>query len=374
MDQLAHKERFTQMNAAAERLLAAALDGGIETLLSMQDDMSMIDVRRDDFCFSCDMCYSLCFNLAVLQDLIDKKVTPLQAKRQLQAYKYATYADQAHNGMGTSTKRRFARTSVQARAELVYLDQNILTAFVNDEAIRTTLLDLKKKGTYQFVYSPSHIEEIHKIKEESNQAPFLDSISQLTDDVSLQPADGDRISLFKEAPVYPLERVASAPDTTEAVEKMKALKEKDRELYFNEYNENSHRVAIGNSEDVFGALPHEEFSRLMTSSASSRLRKEEFKDLKSHSEILNAIHALHNALDLLSYKREQSERARKSSIHDIEHLIYATRCRVFVSKDGRLVSRARQIYKFLELDISVHTLDEFLKCQSAAPSTAIDED
>lgn len=360
MSKLKHEERFKQMNSAAERLLAATLENGLEVLSSMQDDMSMVDVHRDEFCFTCDMCYCLSFNLAILQDLIDQKITPIQAKKQIQSWKYATYADQAHNGMRSATKSRFARTLVQVTGDLVYLDQNILTLFVNDTAIKTAFLELKATGAYQFVYSRSHLEEIYKINDSSNRTLFLNAISQLTDNVSLQPDLGDRISVFKEDPAYPLERVAATPGTTAAVEEMKTLKEQDRELYFAEYNDGSHRVAIGQSKDVFGSLSEDEFCQLMFSSASSRLKKEEFKDLKSHSEILNAIYALHNALDLLSYKREQSERARKSSAHDIEHLIYGAYSQTFVSKDERLVARARQIYQFLGRDVKVYTPEEFL--------------
>jgi hypothetical protein len=66
--------------------------------------------------------------------------------------------------------------------EKIYLDQNIISIYIKDKSFKELVLSAKNNN-YQFVYSPSHIEEIFKIEDKKNQDEFIDSIREITDNV-----------------------------------------------------------------------------------------------------------------------------------------------------------------------------------------------
>ncbi|MBN3762025.1 hypothetical protein [Burkholderia sp. Ac-20365] len=356
-----HEQRFSEIDSVVSGLIDAVLESGVGVLYGMGDELKRVNIGKGEFCMNCDPCHNLMFSLPLLNDLITGKMTVDQAKENRLAWKYAIYADQAMKHLVDTSELRFNRVPTTTSCAIVYLDQNVFSVFTKDDEVKKTLRRLKSGGILQFVYSPSHLEEINKILEESYRQAFIEAISELTDDKCLQPSSNDQIDLFIENPADVLARAAVSPEATDAVERIKTLKEESRELHFPEYNDESHRIALGQRTDVFDALTDEKFSHLMSHSASSRFQKDQFKNLLSHSDIRNAIYALHNGLDLLSFKRETSERTRRSSVHDIEHLIYGSQSQVFVSNDAKLVARARQIYPFLGIGVKVLSLDQFLE-------------
>jgi hypothetical protein len=356
-----HEQRFAEIDSVVNGLIDAVLESGVTILCGMGDELKRVNIGKGEFCMNCDPCHNLMFSLPLLDGLMTGKMTADQVKKNRLAWKYATYADQAMKYLGDVSGLRFNRTPATTSCAIVYLDQNVFSAFTKDDEVKKALRRIKSEGVLQFVYSPSHLEEVNKILVESYRQAFIEAISELTDGKCLQPSSQDRLDLFTENPTDVLARAAVSPEATDAVERIKTLKEESRELHFPEYNEESHRIALGQRTDVFDALTDEEFSHLMSHSASSRFQKDQFKDLRSHSDIRNAIYALHNGLDLLSFKRETSERTRRSSVHDIEHLIYGSQSQVFVSNDAKLIARARQIYPFLGIGVKVLSLDGFLE-------------
>lgn len=60
------------------------------------------------------------------------------------------------------------------------------------------------------------------------------------------------------------------------------------------------------------------------------------------------------------YCKDKTERTTQSGIHDVSHMIYATYCNFFVSKDANLVKRAKAIYYYLGLNTRAICLNEWL--------------
>lgn len=67
-----------------------------------------------------------------------------------------------------------------------------------------------------------------------------------------------------------------------------------------------------------------------------------------------------NVLCACGYCKDKTERTTQSGIHDVSHMIYATYCDYFVSKDQNLIRRARAIYYYLGLNTQAIYLDEWL--------------
>lgn len=243
--------------------------------------------------------------------------------------------------------------------DIIYLDQNIISEFRRDRDFSDFVLSIKEKP-FQFVYSPSHIEEVFKIEEENKRDVFLKAIRKITDDALIVRSDSGYI-LAKEDPIFSLDRIKSFDGTTQIVENIKVISIQDRSRFLEKYNSDKHRKVIGGKESIFMDLSDKDFSELMKFSHTYTYKeKKDFKNVKKSTDRMHAIYTLSYALDLLAYKIDKSLRTKKSSVHDIEHLIYASHANFFVTKDKNFLLRAKQIYSFLELDVAVYSQPDFI--------------
>lgn len=356
-----HEEFVALLNGHIEKMIDAVL---VDNEGQFRENQALYEAtvqgRDVKLCMHCGPCHDFDFNFGVLSRLTDESMSLEEAERQLQAWKYATYADMARTSISNpSGPIEFARSTFSTDLPMIYLDQNVISNAAKQEGLLNDMLRLKEERKVQYVYSPAHLEEVHKIPDKEFGDRHLEVFTLLTDNATLHPGAGDQIELSAEEPIYALRRVEATLPATEAVENIKILKNTDRKLHFARYETKEHRDEIANNKRVFESLPDDEFRHLMALAASSG-DKNDFKGRSTHSGILRAIYSLHNSLDLLSYKRERKEQQVRSSAHDVEHLIYASRCRFFVTEDGRLADRAKQIYAFMEFDVEVLTTEQFL--------------
>lgn len=76
-------------------------------------------------------------------------------------------------------------------------------------------------------------------------------------------------------------------------------------------------------------------------------------NIPSYPSLENAIEVLNNVLCECGYMHDKSERTERSGIYDVGHMIYATYCDKFVTKDARFARRAKAIYYYLGIKTQV---------------------
>ncbi|HEL5403309.1 TPA: hypothetical protein UOJ25_003457 [Stenotrophomonas maltophilia] len=350
----AHNEVIAKKAADAEQMLHSILFGEVEAE-DIRDDQILAVALNGEFCGSCDACYDAEFMFRQIHGLkrgLDKR----GAASALTDWKRATATDQAMYALRIAEPARFERTRVEPSGRLYYLDQNILSLAQRDASLHRALLHAKGSGEVRFVHSPSHLEEIAKIEAEQDRETHVEFLEALSDEVSLQPNDGsDSIVLFHEPLRITLKRVMATIDASKAIEQTKLLGPDVQRFEFPEYLEESgfNRSRLNQSTGIFDALTDQEFAKLVALSAPASTSKDYFKGRWMHSEVRSIVYSLHNAMDVMGYKCDKSERKLRSSIHDVEHLIYASSCSVFVTRDGNLRHRAREIFDFMGRSISV---------------------
>ena len=209
-----------------------------------------------------------------------------------------------------------------------------------------------------FVY-PNSETLVYKIPDPKEKSLIIEALSELTDNTVILPEE-DKNLFFKEDPLFGLNRIEKFDGSTEALEELRLVSSKDREIYLKKYNTHEHKLHIANNGDIFNSLAEDEFRELVSLSHSSLYEKSSFKNITSRTTALHAIYTLSNMLDLLGYKVDKKEKTQKSSLHDIEHLIYGLDSDLFVTNDRKLQSRAIQIYKFMNLEVKVITLEELM--------------
>ena len=313
----------------------------------------------EEFCDDCDACFDALHNTQLIVNFITGKIDRQMVAIQKQQWNYSFLTDKAVHGLGDMSQLSINREAIVLTGTTCYIDQNILTQAVNKLEFFELLTKARIKHDLIIIGSFSHFEEIFKITNVERRDKFVEVLMSLSDGVNLQPCNiDDRIKPFFESAPLILSRIEMTAASSEAVEMLKNLKDEDRRLYFEKYNDLEYRKRIGSSADIFNELTESEFSELVCMSSPPGHLKSDFKNLVHHEEIRDAIYSLHNTMDLMSYKQDKSSRTQRSSAHDIEHLIYGSQCDYFVTNDSNLRQRATEIYRFLEFPVRVLSLSE----------------
>ena len=239
-----------------------------------ENEFNFIKNQIENLRMNCDECYDLAFYSRVMFQLYTGKINLLNAKQQINSWKISTNVDCVLKSLATTNSIQFGRTEFTTSNPLIYLDQNVISKCVNKSEIKNRILKIKNSGNFQFVYSPSHIEEVYKIEDTVKQSTFCDVITEITSNVSVQPESDENMMTYIESPSFPLNRIKQSEGSTQAVENIKLLHNDKRKLYFEKYNENEHQKRIGNEKEIFDSISDEDFAELMFFCGTCRQRKE----------------------------------------------------------------------------------------------------
>lgn len=353
-----HNDIMLQRKNSSDEIIERIIDGSLNR--EHVSDIEFTDFYpADEFCDNCDACFDALHNSQLISSFSLGEIDRQMVAVQMQQWRYSFLTDKAVHGLGDLSQLNINRRSVVLTGMLCYIDQNILTQAVNRKEFLEQLMEARIKHGLRVIGSVSHFEEIFKISNLDNRGKFIEVLMSLTDGVNLQPCnEDDRIKPFLESASTTLSRIEMTAASSEAVEMLKNLKDEDRRLHFEKYNDLDYRKRIGCSAGIFDKLTESEFSELVCMSSPPGPRKSDFKSLVHHEKIRDAMYSLHNAMDLMSYKQDKSSRTQRSSAHDIEHLIYGSQCDYFVTNDASLRQRAIEIYRFLEFPVRVLSLAE----------------
>lgn len=353
-----HNDTILQKKDGSEKVVERIIDGSLSR--EHITDVALTGFHLvEDFCDNCDACFDALYNSKLISNFFLGEIDRQMVAVLRQQWKYSFLTDKAVHGLGDLSRLSVNRKTVVLVGMLCYIDQNILTQAVNREGFLEQLMAAKVKHGLRIIGSVSHFEEIFKISNLEHRDKFAEVLMSLTDGVNLQPCnEDDSIKPFFENASTILSRIDMTAASSEAVEMLKNLKDEDRRLYFEKYNDLDYKKRIGCSSGIFDELTEREFSELVCMSSPPGPRKSDFKNLVRHEKIRDAMYSLHNAMDLMSFKQDKSLRTQRSSAHDIEHLIYASQCNYFVTNDANLRQRAIEIYRFLEFPVRVLSLAE----------------
>ena len=233
---------------------------------------------------------------------------------------------------------------------LVYLDHNVIDKFHKEEEMRRRLVP--GYADIQYVYSPSHLEEIKRMNNEEQEQYVMSTIRQITCSLFISNFEGSKLSLAHEDPNYGMRRVLKsevAPD----VEAYRVITADDRKIF---HPERTNEVYL--SRLTFDEV----FNHPTVIGVCEDFQREELLDekgcVKHYTFVHQAIHALVRALDNLGFKTDK-KRAIKSSAHDIEHMIYAAGTDIFVTMDKKFKDRSKLIYQRLGISTKVMDWDEY---------------
>ena len=299
-------------------------------------------LNPDDPCVECEGCLDFRFYGKCLLKAINEHTDKEIIKQDLYSYENAIAADDMLNNLGSApSEKDFNYSIYESNLPKIYLDFNVI------DDIEKEFPDGKfcVKAGHDIFYSPIHMEEVYRMNDDQYSSIRTVTIRKLTNNHVILNID-DKLTFLTEDPKYSYHRVLRNIGLSKAIENSRTVEIKKRDIF---YKENIDLAkTINNSKNVFSVIPEEEIDF-----------KVEY--LSSENDIRNAIYNLFRILDAYSYYGDDKEKTVRSSIYDIEHLIYASCCDYFVTQDKRLRKRAEQIYKKMKLNVKVIDYKEFKK-------------
>ncbi|WP_456272637.1 hypothetical protein [Bacillus sp. AK031] len=204
----------------------------------------------------------------------------------------------------------------------------------------------------QYVYSPSHLEEIKRMNNVEEEQNVMSTIRRITSSLFISNFEGNKLSLAHEDPNYGMRRVLKS-DVAPDLEAYRVITAHDRKIFHPERTD----------EVYLSRLTFDEvFNHPTVVGVCEDFKREELLDkkgrVKHYTFAHQAIYALVRALDNLGFKTDK-KRAIKSSAHDIEHMIYAAGTDIIVTMDKKFKDRAKLIYQRLGISTKVMDWEEY---------------
>lgn len=365
-----------KMNFEFQKIFESIIEKGMKNIehldarslnLIYEAEMFYVTELIEEPCV-CEHCISYQGHLNLVSCVLNKKLNLVDAlmyslnmRERLQLELLDKESEKLYGFLYATPRRYINFNSIK-----VYLDQNTINRCVIDKEFHNLIISSKKINN--FFYSPSHLEEICKWGHQDKNE-FIEKLSFITDDVIVIPWKEDdkkpRLELFFEKPSRGLLRSKiNAPKTAEILEEIKYIKYYRNKMLYNRFNKISHIKKINDpsiNDNIF-----EKYKEIVEDVLSALNCSFKLKDVKGQNNIYldhvlvnDVIYKLSDCLDILNFKKDNQEQKIKSSVHDIEHLIYASRGDVFVTGDKKLYERARQIFGFITPRIKVYCIDEF---------------
>lgn len=241
----------------------------------------------------------------------------------------------------------------------VYLDQNIISHLIESS------VSLDPSG-YQIIYSPSHIDEIVS-SDKRYHIQFLNYISSLTKDTEIIYQDNGIPIFGRESPTFVYNN-RSLPEI-DNINSAKSLKAIDYliNLSFNCSNPSRYNgTKTFENPQLFCNIYKEEFRKVLTflnSDIDMDFLLVNKEPITNYYCVNNIINDIYYAMDIMGFKRDSISSNKidqadsyehkyykkiRSSRLDIEHLLYASACNYFLTRDGKLYYRAKIIFYLLK--------------------------
>lgn len=336
--------------------------------------MASIDILKkaeiDISCIKCSSCFDFIFYLSILNDVLTGKINWDSVKEKMHYLKTAEAIDKVlcnlPNNISSNDFNVTNEFDENQGKKVVYFDHNIINEYVKQPEYLNfkKLISKSKLINYEYAYSPSHLEEVYKMKSDDEADIFIAAIRKISNNLVILRKDDNSLSLVYEDPIYSFNRIKKCgKKSTQALEEYRLIKSQDKKIWFPAFTEYEQLRRI-NNKDLFGT----DSALLDKALAYSAYSVEKIKEVvsegdltKNYSLLNDIIYKLYNAFDILSFYSDKEEHTIRSGTHDIEHIIYAAKADAFVTNDTKVYKRAKMIFKGLGLTVKVYSLQEFIE-------------
>lgn len=286
-----------------------------------------------------------------------------QLKQALQFWKLSRAHDKIFSAASKTPPSEFKTVEIIRPNEnicTIYLDFNIYQKYEENIDFQRLLSKCVQDTSLWFVYGSVHLDEVCRMNSESFESKRIESLQHITNNKEVLYYD-DEILFCYEDIIEALKRAKKNMELNEGAENLKLVHSGDKQAFHIQYLKDSHKKQINNLHIV--DLNEGELNEILKGVIAcpysiDELRNSDYK-LNDRNFICTGIRSLYEMLDTLGFYSDKKERTIRSSVYDIEHLCYASKCKYFVTADKYLMQRAKEIYLIMGICTEVKSYEEF---------------
>jgi hypothetical protein len=236
---------------------------------------------------------------------------------------------------------------IEFENKVFYPDFNIFDGIKRNSIIASEI-------NLTLVFSGIHLEEVYRMAQ-MYRNQMISIIAESTKHNAIVLMDQE-IEFYKLDPQHSYNRVLSNIGLSDSFEQKRIIETKDRKIYFENLID-KYALTINNVSNVFAQITSDEFSALLKFGGYLESGNDFKKVNKSFWEVHRMVYALYGVLDNISYNIDKNKKTIKSSVYDIEHIIYASFTHALLTCDKKMANRAKAIYILLNLETKVYLID-----------------
>lgn len=179
--------------------------------------MASIDILKkaeiDISCIKCSSCFDFIFYLSILNDVLTGKINWDSVKEKMHYLKTAEAIDKVlcnlPNNISSNDFNVTNEFDENQGKKVVYFDHNIINEYVKQPEYLNfkKLISKSKLINYEYAYSPSHLEEVYKMKSDDEADIFIAAIRKISNNLVILRKDDNSLSLVYEDPIYSFNRI-----------------------------------------------------------------------------------------------------------------------------------------------------------------------
>lgn len=266
--------------------------------------------------------------------------------------------------------------------KIIYLDFGIYQLYESNKDYRTQIDSCADKRQIQFVYSPTHMEEVCRMDDVTYESERRENISRICNNYEVLPVREGYLKVVEEPVEVCFERSPKYKVLNNLAEesecaKFEALEEDTCKLLDWDGEEMEKRKKSFSSYTLMqlcdpqnDAIDNSSLNRIFYTICGAQVQLEEYRDYckedRTFAEIREAIRLLYMLMSALGYHRNKIKKRTKftykalyptydrefyqtirSGFYDVDHISYASKCDYFVTCDKALFLQAREIYRYL---------------------------
>lgn len=276
--------------------------------------------------------------------------------------------------------------------KLIYLDFGVYQFYENTPNFQSKIDKFVEMKNFQFVYSPTHMEEICRMNDCIFESTRKNTIKKISQNYEILPKNG-----FLEICIEPIEASFTRAKNLKSINahaeenecaRFEALEDKiyqllkwDKETMLNFQKKISNmplsEILNPDNKIIDNKCLELIFNKITISSLELKDIKNYCQTKRTFSEIREVVISLYELMNALNYHKNKIEkrtkftyeatyplydrkfyRTIKSGFYDIDHICYASKCDYFVTCDKELSFQAQNIYEYIGCKTSVFYCDK----------------
>lgn len=245
--------------------LEKLLSGYNEDKITFSDLITSVDQIHEELnkvtpirCNNCGNCLDFAYYEKLLQNIVENNGDKKDLAEKLQFWEKAKNTDEIIDNITIGRTQIPPKSSINTDTKsTVYSDFNLFDRI--DRGMELPKIATSKELIY--CYSPIHLEETHRMKDDEKIQVRIETIRSLTKNNFILNVN-DKLGFYNEDPIESYKIASSNTEINKHLEKGRIIKQNDKDVFWGEISGGKFNIKMGNSKEIFNEVTKDQLNKL----------------------------------------------------------------------------------------------------------------